>query len=96
MFFCWAQADNTHGVIIRTLSEYNHIKASIDLSNGDKASFAIVKPIIFALKRRVPIKTGRRLQRNAVFGSICFIFRRVELYLHSIYVHPLKSDYKAK
>jgi hypothetical protein len=62
MFFCGAKADNAHSIVIRAFSEYNYIKAGVDLSDGHEADFPIIEPIIFALKRRIPIETGRRKQ----------------------------------
>ena len=62
MFFCRAQADDTNCVVIRAFREDHYIKASINQPDGDKAEFSIIEPVIFALKRSVPIKAIRRCQ----------------------------------
>jgi hypothetical protein len=56
MFLCRAQADHANSVIIRTFCKGDHKKPHIDQPNGDEADFAVIEPIIFALKRCVPIE----------------------------------------
>jgi hypothetical protein len=91
MAFCRSQADNTHTIVIRTFSEDHHIKGDVDLSDSDEANFPVIEPVIFALKRRIPIEVDRRLQRNTVLGPVDDVFRRIIFDFRLIYVHPLKD-----
>ena len=73
MFFRRAETDDAKSVVIGALREHHHIKACIDQTDSDEADFAIIEPVIFALKRRVPIEIDRRAQRNAVLGPIYLV-----------------------
>jgi hypothetical protein len=70
------------------------MKMRVDLSDGYKADYSIIEPIIFALKCGIPIKTGGRLQRYAVLRLIDCVLGWIKRYSHLIYVHPLNSIYK--
>ena len=91
MFFRRAQADNTNSVIVRAFGENHHVKAGINQPDGDKADFAIIEPVVFAFERGIPVKVVSRPQGNAVFGTVNVVLRRIILYSHVIYVHPLNS-----
>ncbi len=82
MFLCRAQADDANGFFIGVLGERQHAKARIGQPDGNKPYFSIVKPVVFALKRRVSIKIGGGIQRHAVFRTVNVILGRIELDSH--------------
>lgn len=62
MFLRRAQADDPHTVIIGAFGENHYMKAGVDLADGDETDFAVIEPVIFAFKRRLPFEAGRCLQ----------------------------------
>lgn len=96
MFLCWTQTDDTNGFFIGTLGERQHAKAGIYQPDGHEPYFSVVKPIVFTLKRRVPVKIRRSIERHAVFYPVNVIFGRIELNSHLFYVHPFNLKVKCE
>ena len=47
-----------------------HMQATTDHPQGDKADLSVIEAIVLALECRVPIKSFRSLQGHAVLGDI--------------------------
>jgi len=94
MFFCRAQAYDTNGFFIGALGERQHAKARLYEPDGHESYFSIVKSVVFALKRRVPVEIRGGIQRHAVFRTVNVILGRIKLDSHAIYVHPFNRKVK--
>ena len=95
MFFRRAQANDANSVVVGAFRENHHIKACINQPDGDKAGLSIIEAVIFAFERGVPLKVGRRPQRNAVLALIGNVFGLIKRDSHLIYVHPLNCKCKS-
>ncbi len=94
MFLCRAQAYDTNGFVIGALGERQHAKTRIYEPDGHETYFSIVKPVVFALKRRVPVEIGGVIQRHAMFRTVNVILGRIELDSHGLFVHPFNWKVK--
>lgn len=94
MFLCRAQAYDTNGFFIGALGERQHAKARIYEPDGHESYFSIVKPVVFALKRRVPVEIRGGIKRHAMFRTVNVILGRIELDFHGFYVHPFNRKVK--
>ena len=89
MLLCWAQADGANRVVVRAVGENQHVQAITDQPYGNETDLSIIEAVILAFKSCVSIEPFRRLQGHAMFGDIPLVLGRVELDLHSNFVHPL-------
>ena len=96
MFFRRSKADDANAFVVSSFGENHYVKPRVYQADGDKAGFSIIEPIIFALYRGVPIKACRRLQGNAVLGSIGIILGWIIFDPHLFIVHPLKRICKSE
>ena len=93
MLLCRTQADGANRIVVGAVGESQHMQAITDQPYGNETDLSIIETVILAFKGRVPTEPFRSLQGYAVFGDIPLVFGRVELDLHTNFVHPLNRPH---
>jgi hypothetical protein len=54
VFFCRPQANGANRVVMGAFGKSQHMQATIDHPQGDKADLSVIEAIVLALECRVP------------------------------------------